>query len=166
MRRINLLLAGAERRTCNSLEAMVLDVCYDQAVVETTRTTRVDELVYLGSRDGLQLIMVAVDHLLAEPSRRGIAVAAEEAVRAIRLIRHERLTPILAVAMSAELETTLLEAGADHVAIGMNLNPQQIKCLLRGLLHIPELAEVAAPPARWSLGNLFIRSPGRLKDAA
>lgn len=163
MRRINILLASAERRTSNALEAIVLDVCYEQAVAEITRTARIDELVNYGSRDGLELIVITADHMLAEPSRRGAMVTNAEMLRAIRLIREQRSTPILAATLSAANEPALVDAGADFVSTGLILNADRIKLELRRLLHVPVLAEEATP-ARGSFGS-WLRGYLRLKSA-
>ncbi len=163
MRRINVLLASAERRTSNGLQAMVLDVCYEQAVVDITRTARIDELVNYGSRDGLALILITADHLLAEPSRRGAMVTNAEVLRAIRLLRQQHSTPIIAATLSAANEPALVDAGVDFVSTGVVLNADRIKPELRRFLHVPVLAEAVAP-AQWSFGA-WLRSYLRLKSA-
>jgi hypothetical protein len=164
MRQINLLVASAERRTTNALEALVLDVCYDQAVVETFRTTRIDELVRFGSRDDVHLIVISADHLLMEPSRRNAGADAADVLRAIRLIREHRSTPIVALIMSPVGEAPLLEAGADCVNVGLLLDRDRIKSELRRMLIMPELVETVAP-SRWSFGA-WLRGENRLKTAA
>lgn len=163
MRRINILLASAERRTSNVLEAMVLDVCYEQAVAAITRTARIDELVNYGSRDGLELIVITADHLLAEPSRRGAMVTNAEVLRAIRLIREHRSTAILAATLSAANEPALLDAGVSFVTTGLVLNSEQIKSELRRFLQVPVLAQETTS-ARGSLGS-WLRGYLRLKNA-
>ena len=163
MRRINILLASAERRTSNALEAMVLDVCYEQVVAEITRTARIDELVNYGSRDGVALILITADHLLAEPSRRGAMVTNTEVLRAIRLIREHRTTPILAATLSSANEPALVDAGADFVSTGVVLNSDHIKPQLRRFLQLTVLAEQVSP-ARCSFGA-WLRGYLRLKSA-
>src|SRR2546421_12800030 len=97
MDRITLLLANADRRTSNIVETAVLDVCYNQAVVECVRTARVDEFIQQSFLATYDLLIVAADGLPAEPSRRAGWVTVEEDARAVEAIKEHSSTPLLAL---------------------------------------------------------------------
>src|SRR6266550_2949741 len=139
MKNLSLLLANSDRRINNIVEAVVHDVCYNQAVVHSRRTSRVDELLHLGSRDEFDLVIVAPDYLLAEPSRRVSYVCVSEVARAIRLIKQRSSSAIMAVAVAEEDQVQMLEAGAEN-AFGPLFNPELLKSAVRVVLRMPESA--------------------------
>jgi hypothetical protein len=164
MQKINLLLANSERGLSNLLESVVLDACFSQAVVGSTRISRADELAKLGCSGAFQLVVLAADNLLAGPGLRSSWVSADQAMGAIRAIRERTATPIIAVTVFPENEQGLLEAGADFV-LRLPLDNEKLKATVRQVLRMPEPAQEPEPAARWSLGNFVGRSLRRLKSA-
>jgi hypothetical protein len=163
MERVNLLLANADRRTSNLIEAVILDACYNQAIVDCVRTARVDEFVHHASVTPLQLIVVVADGLLAEPSRRASWVSVGEVANAIRAIKEQSSAPILALSTLPEHEVPLLEAGAEGV-LNYPLNKDKLRSEVRRVLRLHEPA-VAAEPASPSLAVPFLRLFQRLRSA-
>ncbi len=165
MDKINLLVANSERGLSNLIESVVLDVCYNQAVVESTRISRGDELVKLGCSGTFQLIIAAADNLLTGTGLRSSCLSAEEAAGAIKCIRERTATPIIAAAVFPESEASLLEAGADCV-VRLPFETEKLRAEVRRVLGLAELVEAPAPePARWSLSDLLWRGLERLKSA-
>ena len=155
MKSLNLLLACSDRRINNTVEVVVHDVCYNQAVVRSRRTSRIDELLHLGCRNEFNLIIVAPGHLLAEPSRRVAHISVGEVTRAIRLIKARCPSPILAVAVNEEDELGLLQAGADNTFPPL-FDPEVLKSSVRDVLRMPEHIERDSN-IRWSLADAFVR---------
>ncbi len=164
MEAIRVLLANSDRQLNGLIEAQVLDVCYNQAVVRFTKTGRAGELAHLGRSGQFDLIIVAAENLSPGASRRDTAVASEEVLRAIRGIRSRCSTPVLAITVTLEAEATLLGAGAEHV-VRFPFQAEVLTAQVRRLLKIPELVEEVAAPNRWSLAALLLRRFGRLKSA-
>ena len=168
MRTVNLLVGTSERRLNNLIETLVLDVCYNQAAVQSTRTMRADEFSRQGCSPSFQLIIVAPDNLLPAPSRRGSRVAIEDITDAARVIKNRCGTPMIALSVSEEEDVALWEAGVDSV-LRLPLNSEHLKNEVRRLLRIPELVEKPVPetPAanRWSLAATLSRGWARLTNA-
>ena len=160
MKNVNLLLANCDQRINKIVEVVVHDVCYNQAVVHPRRTSRVDELLHLGSRDEFDLIIVAPEHLLAEPSRRVSFVSVAEVARAIRLIKARSASPIIAVGVAEEDEFGLLEAGAEN-SFGPLFDPEALKSAVRDVLKMPEQVEESG---RWSFADALVRGWQKLSD--
>ena len=156
MDRLNVLLGIAERRTGNLIEAAVLDACYEQALAEFTRTSRIDQLVLWGARGGFDLLVVGADLLLADPGRRAGWASSPEVIEAIRGVRARCSTPLLVLTNTIEDEELLLEAGARTV-LPLPLQPEPFKAEVRRLLGLPEFAESSEPSrSRWfSAATLF-----------
>jgi hypothetical protein len=157
MNTVHLLLACAERRLSNPVEAAIRDVFYEQAVVACTRTPRVDDFFRLGRKLGFDLIVVAPENLLPLPSQRatndGLVM---ESLNAIRTIKSQHLTPIVAFAVSAAYEEALAEAGTDSV-LGVPLDAETLKLEVRRLLGLREQV-VEAVPSRRSFMDGLLRS--------
>jgi hypothetical protein len=150
---IKLLLAHADRRVTNLIEVAVLDVCYDQAAVQSTRTSRLDEFVRQGSLWDFDLIVVGAENLFADRSQQTWAVA-EQVAQAIRTIRSQNSVPIIAIAPGAKSHEALLEAGA-HSVLDFPFNSERLKSEVRPLLDLNGLVE-AGETNRWSaFGSLF-----------
>ena len=164
MEKINLLVANSERGLTNLIESLVLDVCYNQAVAESTRISRGDELVKLGCSGVFQLIIVAADNLLAGPGLRSSSLSADEAAAAIRSIRERATTPVMAVSVFPENEPALLEAGAECV-VRLPFQGERLKAEVRRVLRFAELVEEPEQPTRWSLSDVVWRGLQRLKSA-
>ena len=151
-----MLLAGTERRTNNLVQTVVLDVCYNRAAVNCFQTGRVDELLARGGREGFDLVVVSSGHLSPEPSRRSKAVSSSEVAQVLRTIKSQRPVPIIAVAVSAEEQTALLQGGADGV-LGTPLNGDALRAEVARLLPLPQPAQ-EAEPTRGSVFALLLRS--------
>lgn len=154
MEKINLLLAHADRRASNRIEAMVLDVCYNQAAVHCARTGRVDGLLRHGSCEGFDLIIVAAHHL--EASRRAVWAPIGEVARAIEAISRYHPTPVIAIGVPPEDEFLLRQAGVE-IVLGHPFDLDELKAEVRRVLGIGELTEKPEPSrGRWSFaGNLL-----------
>ena len=163
MDKVNLLVANSERRLSNFIESLVLDVCFNQAFVETTRIGRADELVKLASSGAYQLVIVAADNLLPGPGLRSSWVSADEAVRAIRAIRNRCDTPVIALAVFPADGVALLEVGVESV-VRLPFDGAKLKLEVRRALRMAEPVE-KSKPSRWSLNELFLRGFQRLKSA-
>ena len=150
---IKLLLAHADRRVTNLVEVAVLDVCYNRAAVQSTRTTRLDEFIRQGSLWDFDLIVVGAENLFADRNQRSWA-GAEEVVNAIRTIRSQSSSPIIALCPNREAHQALLEAGA-HSVVGMPFNSEDLKVEVRPLLDLNGSVE-PEENNRWAaLGSLF-----------
>ena len=163
MKSVKVLLGNYDRRINNLVEALVLDVCYDQRSVEFTRMCRANEFFRQGRYAGFDLIVVAPDNLLPEPGRRGDSVALEEVAGAIRTFKSQHSTPIVAIAVSDKDKLPLLEAGADGV-MGLPFNCDALKSEVSRALRLPEQVS-PAESSKWSLAASFLRGFRRLKNA-
>ncbi len=160
MKSVKLLLANSDRRSSNLIEVVVRDVCFERAVVECTRTSRIDEFLFLGTREQFDLIVVAPDHLMPEPSRRTAQVSLDEALRGIRRIKRQSSAPLIAVCVPQGYEPVLIEAGA-AATLGLFFRSEAIEAEVRRVLTLPEQVEVA-PQVRWSLAGALLRGLQRL----
>jgi hypothetical protein len=159
MKNVQLLVGSSNRNVSIQLEAMALDVCYNQAVVQCTRIGRVGELVAAACRGGFDLILVASNNLFSERVRGSGWADIDEVTRAITIIRGEGTTPIIAVGAPAEHEFLLLESGASSVH-GFPLNAAELKPEFRRVLGLGEellLDRHEAQPNRWSFSRIFSR---------
>ena len=140
MKVVHVLLGNSERRINNLVEVALRDVCYNQAVVEFTRTQRVDELLHLGCRRRFDLVILAPDNLVPEPSRRAARVSIDEVVRAIRIIKRQHSIPIIGVGVPNEHQMAILEAGVEN-AFGILFDSELLKSEVRLVLRFPEKVE-------------------------
>ena len=157
MDNMHLLVANAIPALSNRIESLVLDVCFDQAIVETTRTERADELVRLASSGAYQLVIVAADNLLPPPDLRKAWVSANEAVRAIRAIRDRCDTPVIVVSIFPD-EGSLLEAGARSV-VRLPFEGEKLKSGVRRVLRRADQVK-ESKPGQLSLSELVVRRFG------
>jgi len=166
MRTVNLLLGVTDRKLGNSIEALVLDACYNQAAVTTTWTVRADEFARQSCSPSFQLIIAVPDNLLPAPSRRGSRVSIEDIRDALRVARTRCGTPVIAFSASEEEDAILWEAGADSV-LRLPLAREQLQSEVRRLLNIAELAVETEADAerRSSLAARFSRGWARLLSA-
>jgi hypothetical protein len=139
METIKLLLAHADRQVSNVVEKAVLDVFYDRAVIRSTRTSRLDELVHQGSLCDFDLIVVGTDSLFQDRQQQTSAPIVEVA-KVIEEIRVKHSTPIVALTASSTNSELLLEAGVDTV-LPLPLNAEQLKAELRSLLDLSGFSE-------------------------
>lgn len=153
METIKLLLAHADRRVTNQIEVAVLDVCYDRAVVRSTRTARLDEAVQQGSLWDFDLIVLGAGYLFADRSQHSWA-GLEAVSEAIHTIRSQRSAPIIAVCGCLEWQDALLEAGA-HSVLKFPFNVDQLKARVRPLLDLSLDGGNETPSNRWAFGSLF-----------
>ena len=153
MENIKLLLAHSDRRTSNQIEVAVLDVCYDRAAVQSTRASRLDQLVHQGGVWDFDIIVVGADSLFRDRSQQAWATT-QELADAIATIRLNSSSPIVAYARSEEACEALLQAGADSV-LNYPFDAEQLKTELRSLLDWSDAVE-ADSQGRWSsIGSLF-----------
>jgi len=163
METIKLLLAHADRRINNLVEVAVLDVCYERAAVQSTRTTRLDEFVHQGSLWDFDLIVVGADQLFQDRHQRELA-SVEDVAKSIEAIRSQHSTPLISLTASEDAGQALLDAGADAV-LPLPLNSEQLKSELRSRLDLNGLVE-DGEAGRWSgLGSL-LRGFQRAKAAS
>ena len=160
MTTVKLLLANSDRRSSNLSEVVIRDLCFERAIVECTRTSRIDEFLFLGTREQFDLIIVAPDHLVPEPSRKMAHVPVDEALRGIRRIKRQCAAPVIAVCVPAGYESALIEAGAD-AALGLFFRSEALEAEIRNVMTLPERVE-ATPQTRWSLVGGFLRGLQRL----
>jgi DNA-binding response OmpR family regulator len=153
METIKLLLAHADRRVTNQIEVAVLDVCYDRAVVQSTRTARLEEAVRQGSLWDFDLIIIGAGNLFADRAQQAWA-GLEAVAEGIRTIRSQSSAPIVALSGSPEWLDTLREAGA-HSVLRFPFNADQLKAEVRPLLDLNGHVETAEPNRWSSLGSLF-----------
>jgi hypothetical protein len=165
MKKVTLLIANAERRLSNLIESVVLDACFEQTVVETTRISRSDELVKLASSGAYRLVVVVVaaDSLPPGPGLGDSWVSAHEARRAIRAIRRQADTSVFAVAVSPEDEASLLEIGVECVG-RLPFDNEKLKSGVRRALRMADSVE-ESKPGRWSWSELIFRGLHRPKNA-
>ena len=160
---LNLLLGNSDRGMNNLIEAMVRDTFYDRAVVECTRTARLDDFARRGRFAWLNLIIVAPDGFVGAPGQPVPRGSIEPVVRAIQDIRVQRPTPIIAYAVSPEHQLALLEAGAES-ALGLPLDSNALRSEVRRVLGVEEPVEVSRSN-RWSLGRVLLRGMQQLRQA-
>ncbi|HEV2394000.1 MAG TPA: hypothetical protein VG146_16730 [Verrucomicrobiae bacterium] len=164
---INVLLANADRRTNNLIEAMILDVCFNQAVVHFVRALRIDEFATAGSRAAFDLILVSPDNLLPEATRRNGSVGIEEVTSAVREIKRRHKNPIVAFSVPTDAEYYMTEAGAEVVLgrpFAMDSLRAEVRRLLRMPAHVHEVVEVPAPN-RWAFAQRLFSGLQRSKSA-
>ena len=163
MKKVTLLIANAERRLSNLIESVVLDACFEQTVVETTRISRSDELVKLASSGAYRLVVVVADNLLPGPGLGDSRVSAHEAARAIQAIRRQADTSVFAVAVLPEDEASLLEMGVQCVG-RLPFDNEKLKSGVRRALRLAESAEESRP-GRWCWTELILRGLHRPRNA-
>ena len=156
MNTIRLLLATFERRTNNLVEVVARDACFGQAVVNCVRTSRIDELFSLATRHDFDVIIVAPDHLVPEPSRKTSHVAIEESLRTIQRIKNQTGTPVIAVCVPQGFEIAAIEAGAE-IALGLFFKAEALEAEIRRVLNLSQPVQ-AAPQIRVSLAGAFWRA--------
>jgi CheY-like chemotaxis protein len=139
MKTIQLLLAYADRLSANRIETAVLDVCYDRAVVQSTRTSNLEELAHQGSLRDFDLIVISADELFADRKQQAWASAPDIAA-VVEAIRAQQNTPIIALTALPQTSQLLLDSGADSI-LPLPLNPDQIKAELRHLLDFTGIVD-------------------------
>src|SRR5437762_6483757 len=115
MKTLNLLIGNSDRRICNLIEVMVLDLCYNRASVNAARAARIDELAHKACREDFDLMIFAPENLLPAPGLEPCPQRILEAICQIRKVRSARKMPIIAFGASPEVEFSLTNAGADCV---------------------------------------------------
>jgi hypothetical protein len=163
MKKVTLLIANSEQRLSNLIESVVLDACFEQTVVETTRISRLDELVKLASSGAYRLVVVAADNLLPEPGLGVSWVSAHEAARAIQAIRRQADMSVFVVAVSPEDEASLLEIGVECVG-RLPFDNEKLKSGVRRALRMADSVE-ESKPGGWSWAELILRGLQLPKNA-
>src|SRR5437764_4801897 len=150
---IRLLLAHSDRRVSNQIEVAVLDVCYDQAAVQSTRIVRLDEFVRKGSVWDFDLIVVGTEHLFADRTQQAGATL-EDVAEGIRSIRSQSSAPVIALTNSKQAREVLMEAGA-HAVLTFPFTSEALKAEVRPLLDLTSCAETAQTNRWAALGSFF-----------
>ena len=163
MRKVHLLLGGAERSLNRVIEASVFDVCYNRAAVETTGAIRLGQFSRQGSLGSFDLMILIPECLLPEPNLGGNHVPLDHALATVRTLKQQISTPLIILTASAADQRLFLEAGADAV-ITEFFQTDRLKAELRRLLGFPEPTE-AREMEGWSVAALFFRGLQRLKRA-
>ena len=153
MESIKLLLAHSDRRLSNQIEVAILDVCYNQAVVNSTRISRLDEFAHQGGLWDFDLMVVGADHLFTDKAQKSWA-GAQVVADAIERVRLLRSTPIIALASSPAAAEALLHAGADSV-LSTPFNADPFKAEVRSLLQLSSAVEPANSGAWSAIGSLL-----------
>jgi hypothetical protein len=153
MESIKLLSAHSDRRVSNQIEVAILDVCYNQAVVNSTRISRLDEFVHQGGLWDFDLMVVGADHLFADKTQKNWA-ATQAVADAIEQVRQHRSTPIIALAASQGVADALLQAGAD-VVLSTPFNADQFKAEVRSLLELSSAVEPVSSSGWSAFGSLL-----------
>lgn len=135
---IKLLLAHSDRPLTNRIEIAVLDLCYDQAVVRSTRTARLDEAIRQGSVWDYDLLVLGADHLFTDRTQQGWATL-DQIAEGLRTIRSQSSVPIVALSSHPESEM-LVEAGANCV-LELPFSPEELKAEVRPLLDLSGAGE-------------------------
>jgi len=163
MKTLNLLLASSDRRSANLVQAVVLDACYNQAAVQTIRTSRMDELIGLGCRDGIDLIVLTPNHLQSGGKSGASAVTVEDVAQAVGTLKRYSVRPAIAVDVRAQDEMLFRNAGIDGVFC-FPFDGGALKARVRRLLRLedsPQPLRAEKP----SLAGLLLRGFQRLKSA-
>jgi hypothetical protein len=141
MHTLNLLLANSDYRVGNLIESLVRDVCGDRAILNCTRTFRVDELADVGSREEFDLIVLSPEHLAPGPERLHIRISIREAISVIRMLKNFHNVPTIATAVSGKNQLALEEAGTDLV-LGLPFSCEEFKDGVRRFVTLPTEAPV------------------------
>ena len=150
MRTVNLLLANSERTLNQLIETVVMDACWPQATVERVRVARIEDFVRQGCSDDFQLIVLVMGNLLPALGQEGPRASFEDALEAVRKIRHQTEAPIIALSADGEHELPLLEAGVDGV-IGLPFSREQLGAEVRGVLRLRQQRMEYSAPGRFSM---------------
>jgi hypothetical protein len=153
MESIRLLLAHSDRRVSNQIEVALLDVCYNQAVVNSTHISRLDEFVHHGGLWDFNLIVVGADHLFTDKTQKSWA-GAQRVADAIEQVRLYCSKPIIAFAANPAAADALLRAGAAAV-LSTPFNADRFKAEVRSLLHLSSAVEPARSNGWSAIGSLL-----------
>ncbi len=147
------------------LDSLIRDVCRDHAVVTCKKTSCVDELIYQGCTENLDLIVLTPDNIKAKPGQLKSTLShLNQALRAIQTIKQASSVPILALSVPPEHEMPLMEAGADFV-VQTPFNCDEFKGIVRRALNVSIHAD-PVPEDRWSIAQTFLRSFQRLTQVS
>jgi DNA-binding response OmpR family regulator len=163
MKTIHLLLASSDRRAGNLVQAVVLDACYNQAAVETIRASRIDELMALGCRDGIDLVVLTPGKLQPTAKSQSPVITTTEVGEAIATLKRYSVRPVLVVDARTQDETAFRNAGADGV-FSFPFDGGALKQKVHRVLKMTEAPEPGVPE-RPSLAGLLLRGLQRLKSA-
>jgi CheY-like chemotaxis protein len=159
---IKLLLAHSDRRLSNQVEVAILDVCYNRAVVNSTRILRLDEFVHQGGLWDFDLMVLGAENLFVDRTQKECA-SPDGVAKAIAQVRQHRSTPIIALCANESSSEELLQAGAD-VVLCSPFNPDQLKAEVRSLLDLTSIMEPVSSTG-WSAFGSLIRGFQKAKTA-
>jgi len=135
MKMLNILLGSSDRTATNRIEALLRDLCFERAMVECTRTARVDDLEKLGSCGWMDAIIFSPDNLLSG-GRRGLRNVMAETIRAVRQIRKRNLIPFVAFGVSEDDKVQVYDAGVE-VVLGPLCESDELRSELARILNLP-----------------------------
>ena len=164
MKNVHVLIGGSDRRLNNLIEVAVRNVCFEQLHVECAITRRLDELLHRSTQSEFGLIFVAPDHLQLGPSTRTTGVRIADAAKVIRMIKQHRSVPVIAVGISPQDESEILQAGADH-AFGILLGREALGTEVRRVLNLREKVTEEAESSRTSFASGLFRGWQRFRQA-
>jgi len=164
MKKIRLLLGSADGRINSLIQATVLDVCYNHATVDCTRTVRLCEFVNHAGSGYFDIRVLAPEHLLPEPGHEAGSTPTEKVAQTVWSIKKERPEPLIVLTSSAEEHSRLFEAGADAVVKSVPFNANEFAAAVRELLAIQEQTNPEVS-AGWSLLAFLARGFHRLTRA-
>lgn len=161
MKTLNLLLGSADRRINNLVLTATLDTCYNRATVECTRLCRLGEFVRHGCSEIFDMLVLAPAYLLPEHED-DPGVSPEQTVQAVCRVRNHRSVPLVVLAVPADNEVRLLEAGANAV-MAPPFSSEKLKTEFGRVLGFTQASEAAAEEeaGTWSLASLLWRGLGR-----
>ncbi len=162
MRTINLLIGNTDRRINNLVEALVLDVCFERAAVESYRVGKLSEFLRQALSGQFELAILAPDWLCLEDTGRKAPVTLQQVASSIRIIKRQTPTPVLAINVSRPAQHVLTDTGVDCV-FGMPFNVEDLRPHARRLLQMPETVEAPEPKTVPLLAALLqtLRRPRR-----
>ena len=162
MKKLHILLGCADRRSNSLIEATLRDLCFEQADLELTKVSRLDEFARHASFAGYNLLLLAADDLLPSSKKR-VPPTLEEALDTIATIHSRQSTPLMTLRVPARYEVALLEAGA-VAALPAPLDMERLRTEVRQTLRIYAPVPEARPSA-WQWAEAFFRGFQRTRQA-
>ena len=127
------------------MEALVLDVCFERAAVETYRVGKLSDFLRQALSGQFELAVLAPDRLRLESAGQNTPVTMDQIASSIRIIKRQTTTPVLAISASRQAERALVDTGVDGV-FGLPVNAEDLRSEVRRLLRMTE--RLAAPESK------------------
>jgi DNA-binding response OmpR family regulator len=142
--RLELLLGNSEGLLNSLIENLIQEIYSNARSVHSTRVTRFDQFVSQATAGAFDLLILIPNNLISEHTGLITGVPIQDGARAIRAVKRERSTPLLAIPLfehRQEEEETLREAGADGV-LEIPFTCEDLKAMVSMLLRRPVAVEV------------------------